>query len=143
MDMVWERFQQVPASQLTELATNAPADSSLRVKLEGESLEGKQIHKTVLLPLGNEGTAEQRIAHAGVTLEMLGDAPEVMAVKLKGPAQKAGFEQGFKIVGLDVEAPRPVKEWLYFPGFLLIAAVFFWQRRRPEDIVAPPVLRGT
>ena len=143
LDMAWERFQQVPASQLTELATNAPSDSSLRVKLEGESLEGKQIHKTVLLPLGNEGTGEQRIAHAGLTLAVIDDAPEVMAVKLKGPAQKAGFEQGFKIVGIEVEAPRPAKEWLYFPGFLLIAIVFFWQRRRPEDVVAPPVLRGT
>ncbi len=141
MDMVWERYRVEPAGQLVELATKAPPDSSLRVMLEGTSLEGKDIRKTVLLPLGNEGTGMQRISQAGVTISSFGGATEIMAVRLKGPAQKAGFEQGFKVSGVQVEADRPAKEWMFIPGFLLIAGIYLWQRRRPEDVTIPSQLQ--
>jgi hypothetical protein len=52
---------------------------------------------------------------------------------LKSPAEKAGFEQGFKITGIETLADRPAKEWLYLPAFLLVAAIFGLQRLRPED----------
>jgi len=59
-------------------------------------------------------------------------------VSLKGPAQKAGFEQGFKITGIEVPADRPAKQWIWLPAFVLLGAVFALQRVRPEEVVRAP-----
>jgi len=48
------------------MATSAPKDASLRVRIEGTTLEGKEVRKTVLLPLGNDGDGAQRMAAAGL-----------------------------------------------------------------------------
>ena len=63
---------------------------------------------------------------------------DVLAVSLKGAAQKAGFEQGFKVTGVEVLADRPAKEWLYVLAVLLLAAIIMLQRMRREEIIAPP-----
>lgn len=129
VNLGWEKYQLQPAVQLQEMARTAPPDTSLRLRIEGTTLEGKDLKKTVLLPLGNEGDASARIKKAGITVS----GSTVLAVGLKSPAEKAGFEQGFKITGIETLADRPAKEWLYLPAFLLVAAIFGLQRLRPED----------
>ena len=129
VNLGWEKYQVQPAVQLQEMARTAPPDTSLRLRIEGTTLEGKDLKKTVLLPLGNEGDASARIKKAGITVS----GTTVLAVGLKSPAEKAGFEQGFKITGIETLADRPAKEWLYLPAFLLVAAIFGLQRLRPED----------
>jgi TRAP transporter 4TM/12TM fusion protein len=133
LDMAMPRFDTVPATRLTELAAAAPANAGLRVQLEGTTLEGKDVRKTVLLPLGAEGDGAQRIARAGLSTAALPDRVQVMAVGLKSPAAKAGFEQGFDVTGIEVERPRPAREWLFVPALLLLAGIMWRQdrRRRP------------
>jgi TRAP transporter 4TM/12TM fusion protein len=138
LDMGWAPYQVEPGARLVELARSAPPDGRLRVRIEGISLEGKDIKKTVLLPLGDEGDGQQRIRRAGLMLSGTGDGAEVLAVSLKGPAQKAGFEQGFKITGIEVPANRPAKQWIWLPAFVLLGAVFALQRVRPEEVVRAP-----
>jgi TRAP transporter 4TM/12TM fusion protein len=139
VNLGWEKYRVEPATELANLAKSALPDSSLRVRIEGTSLEGKEVKKTVLLPLGNEGDGQQRIRKSGLTMAVGAGAADVMAVGLKSPAQKAGFEQGYKVTGVEVLADRPAKEWLYLPALLLIAAVMLLQRRRPEELVNAPV----
>jgi hypothetical protein len=115
---------------MTELATAAPPDSGLRVRIEGTTLEGKDVHKTVLLPLGAEGDGAQRIARAGLTTMTLADRIQVMSVGLKSPAAKAGFEQGFNVTGIEVERSRVAKEWLFVPALLLLAVIMWLQQQR-------------
>ena len=67
----------------------------------------------------------------------------MLAVSLKGAAQKAGFEQGFKVTGIEVLTDRPAKEWLYVLAFLLLAAIIMLQRMRREETVPPPALLTT
>ena len=129
VNLGWEKYQLQPAVQLQEMARTAPPDTSLRLRIEGTTLEGKDLKKTVLLPLGNDGDASARIKKAGITVS----GTTVLAVGLKSPAEKAGFEQGFRITGIETLADRPAKEWLYLPAFLLVAAIFGLQRLRPED----------
>ena len=65
------------------------------------------------------------------------DAVQVTAVSLKSPAEKAGFEQGFRITGIEVPAKRPAKEWMYIPGLMLAGLVMLLQRRRAPTPVVP------
>lgn len=55
-----------------------------------------------------------------------------MSVGLKSGADKAGFEQGFKVSGVEVLADRMNKQWFYLPALLLLAAVYVAQRMRRE-----------
>lgn len=89
--------------------------------------------KTVLLPLAGEGSASQRIARAGLTLMTTPNGVEIIAVSLKGRADKAGFEQGFKVTGIEVPADRMAKEWLYLPALFLLVVVVLIQRMRREE----------
>jgi TRAP transporter 4TM/12TM fusion protein len=138
LNQIAPKYRLEPATRLVELAGSSAADTGLRVRIEGTTLEGKLVKKTVLLPLSAQGTAAQRIKSAGLTLMSTPSGVEVMAVGLKSGADKAGFEQGFTISGVEVLADRMAKEWLYLPAMLLLAAVFFLQRLRREEVIAPP-----
>lgn len=135
LDQFSEKYRVEPGTKLMEIAANAPPGLGLRVRIEGLSLEGDDVKKTVLLPLKGEGSARERIARAGLTLMATPTEVQVMSVSLKGAADKAGFEQGFKITGVEVPAERMAKEWLYLPALLLLAIIFSLQRLRPEEQV--------
>ena len=130
LDLAFARYQLEPSQKLTELATAAPPGAGLRVVIEGTTLEGKDVHKTVLLPLGTEGSGAQRIAKAGLSTMALPTGVQIMAVALHSAADKAGFEQGFTVKGVETERARPAKEWLFAPALLLLAGVMFLQLRR-------------
>ena len=138
LNQIVPKYRLEPASRLVELAGSSAADTGLRVQIEGTTLEGKRVKKTVLLPLSAQGNAAQRIKSAGLTLMSTANGVEIMAVGLKSGADKAGFEQGFTVSGVEVLAERMAKEWLYLPAMLLLAAVFFLQRLRREEVIAPP-----
>ncbi len=133
LDLVVEKYRVEPAARLVELADKAPPGAGVRVRIAGTSLEGKDVHKTVLLPLYGEGTGTQRIKKAGLTILSTGQEVQVMAVDLRSGADKAGFEQGFKITGVELPADRMAKEWLYLPALLVLGLVFLMQRMRPES----------
>ncbi len=130
MDFVYPKYNVEPVQRLTELANAAPAGSGLRLRIEGTTVEGKDVKKTVLLPLGDEGPAAQRISRAGLTTMNLPNGIQVGAVNLHSPADRAGFEQGFTITGIEMLAPRPAKEWFFLPALAVLGAVILLQRRR-------------
>jgi hypothetical protein len=136
LDRIIDPYFVVPAAQLTQIAKDAPKDSRLRVRIEGTTLEGKDVHKTVMLPLGNEGDAGQRIAASGLRLA----GGTVTGVGLNSAADKAGFEQGFRVTGIELPADRPAKEWLYLPALLLLGLIALLQTRRPDDAPRTPVV---
>ncbi len=130
LDLAVPPYRVLPPQSLIERAASAPAGTGLRVRIEGTTLEGKEVRKTVLLPLADEGTGAQRMAGAGLRVMALPTGTQVMSVALNSPADKAGFEQGFMVTGVETRTERPAKEWLFVPALLVLAAVFLFQRRR-------------
>lgn len=130
LDLALPRYAMQPGQEIVEKAATAPVDAGLRVRIEGTTLEGKDVKKTVLLPLGAAAPGPQRLAAAGLRVMSLPSGTQVMSVALKSAADKAGFEQGFMVTGIETERPRPAKEWLFVPALLLLAAVAFAQKRR-------------
>jgi TRAP transporter 4TM/12TM fusion protein len=137
LDLMVDKYRVEPATRLVELADKAPAGAGLRVRIEGTSLEGKEVRKTVLLPLNSEGTGAQRIRKAGLTLMTTGAEVQLMSVDLRSAADRGGFEQGFKVTGVELPADRIGKEWLYLPALLLLALVYGLQRMRRESPSTP------
>ncbi len=138
MDMLYPPYEAVPASRFTELVQAAPADARLRVWVEGISLEGDDVSKGVLLPLGDPApSARERLGAMGLTVMQLGDQVQVAAVRFGSPAERLGLEQGFTVSRIELPTDRPRKEWMYLPTLLVLAVVVMLQLRRARTGAAP------
>jgi len=129
-DMVYAPYQDVPAAQLMKLVEDAPAGTNKRVWIEGTNLDGKDIRKGVMLPLGDPGPARERLAKIGLTVVPLGSEMQIAQVKFGSRAEKLGIEQGFKVASIEVPADRPDKEWMFLPALALLTLIVFVQRPR-------------
>jgi len=129
-DMVYPPFQEVPAAQMGQLIEDAPANASKRVWIAGTNLDGKDIRKGVLLPLGAPGTVRDRLGSAGVSAIAQGNELLITKVKFGSVSDKLGIEQGFRIVSAEVVSDRPDKEWMFLPAIALLLIVVALQRRR-------------
>ena len=130
MDFVYPKYDLVAPGKLMEFVGAAPPDAGVRLRIEGTTVEGRDVKKTVLLPLGAEGPAALRLSRSGLTTMSMPAGIQVAAVNLHSAADKAGFEQGFTITGIETLAPRPAKEWLFLPALAVLGVVVLLQRRR-------------
>jgi hypothetical protein len=130
MDKLYEPYTEAPASQIFKIAQELPESDRLVLVIEGTSVEGEDVRKTVAVQLGAPGDGRKRLAEAGLTISMLGPEVRVSAVKFGSRAKKSGFEQGFKVGAVKVPTERPSEHWVYIPALALIALVWFLQRAR-------------
>ncbi len=129
-DMVYPPYNEVPAAQMNRLIEEAPANAGKRLWIEGTNLNGDDVRKGVLLPLGAPAPARERLSSAGVSVVAQGDELLISGVKFGSTAEKLGIEQGFRIVSAEVPAERPAKEWLFLPALALLLLVMGLQRLR-------------
>ena len=132
-DMIYPPYDMVPAAKMNQFIEEAPANSGKRLWIEGTNLNGDDVRKGVLLPLGPQGSARERLSSSGVSVVAQGDELLISGVKFGSPAEKLGIEQGYRIVSAEVPADRPDKEWMFIPALLLLIMVIGLQRmRRPR-----------
>ncbi|MDX9884112.1 TRAP transporter permease [Thauera sp.] len=132
MDMMYPPYEEIPPTELTRLVEEAPRNGNLRVWVEGMNLEGQDISKGVLLPLGDRAAkASERLGAMGLTVMTLGDQVQVAAVRFGSQAEKLGLEQGFSISAIEIPSgERPAKEWMFVPAFILLGLVYAMQKPR-------------
>lgn len=134
LDRVEPEFIDTPPAEIFALAEAAPADSKLRVGLEGTTLVGKFVSSTYLLPLGAQGgSGFDRLAQsAGLELVERDGKVVVDMLSFGGPAEQRGIDFDWVVTGVEMPAERMPKEVFYIPAFLLLALVSFLQMRRKE-----------
>lgn len=130
MDMIYPPYNKIASTDLMQVIEKAPADESLRVWIEGEDKNGKPVKKGMLIPLTEAGSATQRLERFGLRLMPSGEQLDVLSVKFRSKADKAGFQQGQKVVAMEIENKRPVAEWVFVPTLGLLGLIVFLQRRR-------------
>ncbi|MBU2091055.1 MAG: TRAP transporter permease [Alphaproteobacteria bacterium] len=133
MDMLYPPYNEIPPTQIQEAVADRPADSSVRMIVEGETLDGTFVNKTVRLPLGPVADGEVRLEHAGLILREEGDKLFVDDVVFGGPAEKAGIDFDWEIKLVEMPAEQPDKQWMFIPALILLGGIVFLQRRRRED----------
>jgi len=136
MDMIYPPYTQVAPTELMQVIEKAPVNENLRVWIEGEDINGKLVKKGMMIPLTETGPAVQRLERFGLRLLPSGEHIDILSVKFRSKADKAGFQQGQKVIALEVENKRPSPDWIHIPTLSLLALVVFLQRRR---IVVAPV----
>lgn len=129
-DMIYPPTQTHPATAIFEQAERQPIDSSLKIWVSGESLDGREISKLVRLPLTEAGTGKERLEAAGLLLIAEEDKVEVDLVTFDSPAQKIGIDFGWEISAIEEDLKQPAKEWMMIPPLLLLGLIAWLQKRR-------------
>jgi len=133
LDALYPPWRDVPASQVMALAAAAPDQASLRLRISGLDLEGRDIDKGVLLPLGPAAdSAQLRLSHAGLGLLTLGESVQIATVRFGSSAERLGLEPGFDITAVQLPVERPAKEWLFVPTLAVLGLLIWRQRARRE-----------
>jgi TRAP transporter 4TM/12TM fusion protein len=131
-DMIYSPLQTVEATKLEAIAEQLPPDGFLRLATEGETIEGEHVTKTVMLRVGAPASGAERLAQAGIEVRIDGDKVIIDNLVFGSAAEKAGLDFDWEIKGVQMEAERPSKEWMFIPALVLLGLVGFLQRARRE-----------
>ena len=131
MDQIIPPYQQFAPHTIYQQIQ--PDDEQLRLVVEGYTLEGDLVNKTLALPLPSTGSAQQRVAASGLGLTVNASGASVDYVELGSPAAQAGLDMGWQMLSLERPAQRPPVGLWYLPALILIGLVWLSQRRRQHE----------
>ncbi len=130
MDMLHDPYQDVPPAQMAQALDGVEDGSALRLRILGENAVGDPREFTVLLPVPDGASGEERLQKLGLALYEEGDKVLVDNVTFGSLAADAGLEFDQQILNVRAPTDRWMKELMWIPGFLLFGLVVLLQRRR-------------
>jgi len=129
-DELYPPYEEIAPTRIHELANSLPPNAGLRLVAAGENLDGRFKRKTVLLPLGEAASGDERLSQAGIEVREEGGKLFIDNLVFGSPAEKAGLDFDWEIERIEMEADRPPRQIMYFPALLLLGLVWWSQRRR-------------
>ena len=130
-DKIYSPTVEAPASELIKSLEDLQTGEFIALSVEGATFSGEQISKTVLLQLDTtEASAEERLNSMGLKLIEQDQSWLVDQVTFGSAADKSGIGIDFRIKGIQREANRPPKEFIYIPAVLLLASIGWVQKQR-------------
>jgi len=135
-DMGFPPLVQEPAAKLDKTVQDMEPGAQLRIMIKGEKMDGSEFTKTVMLPVGDEGTGAERLAAIGIETREEGGKTLIDNVVFSSAAEKAGVDFDQEILNIQVPSKRLPKQLMFIPALLLYAAVAFLQRSRSRKLEA-------
>jgi len=130
-DMVYPPIEEVSPQHIEQVLADLPVGSDVRLRVEGETLDGAFQTKIVQLPFAEDAiTGAERLLSTGLELRIEGDKTIVDMVGFDSPAEKSGIDFDWGILMVERPLDRPAKEFLFIPALLLLAGIALGQRRR-------------
>ncbi|WP_048708814.1 TRAP transporter permease [Microvirga massiliensis] len=136
LDFVNPAHVELPAREFLNQVQQAPPDRRIALVVEGISIEGDDVRKTISLPLGDpKPTPQERLRAAGLTVLGAGDQLTITNVQFGSYAERLGLEAGYKINAVYQPNPdRPSAVWIYLPALALAGLIWWLQRRRMPSV---------
>jgi TRAP transporter 4TM/12TM fusion protein len=129
-DELYPPLIEVDPAQIEQAAEAVPAGGNLRISAEGMSIEGDEVSKTVMLPMGAPAPGPERLSTAGLELRQEEGRVFIDMIGFGSAAEKAGLDFDFEITGVLQQNDRPPKELMWIPALILLGGIIWWQRRR-------------
>ncbi|WP_439836017.1 TRAP transporter permease [Aeromonas caviae] len=130
MDLLHDPYRDTAPAELVQTMGQVEAESTLRLRMEGEDAVGKLRRFTVLLPVPSGVTGEDRLAKLGIQTYEQDGKILIDTVTFGSQAADLGLEMDQQILSVKAPTERWPKELMWLPGFLLFGAVVWLQRRR-------------
>ena len=134
-DFFWDRVfpptSTLPATELVTKLDSLQKGQFIDLNVEGETLEGQFVKKTVTLQSdSDDSSAIDKLKAMGLELSEQENAWKVDNVGFGSAAEKAGVDFDWLVTGIREKTSRPAKELLYIPAILLALLIAWFQRRR-------------
>jgi len=130
MDIVHDPYRDIPPAQLAQALGDVADGSQLRLRIKGEDAVGDAREFSLLLPVPEGATGEERLEKLGLLTYEEGGKVLVDSVTFGSPAAEAGLEFDQEILNVRAPTDRWTKELMWIPGFMLFGLVIWLQRRR-------------
>ena len=130
MDLLHDPYRDTAPAELVQTIGQVEAESTLRLRMEGEDAVGKLRRFTVLLPVPDGASGEDRLAKLGIQTYEQDGKILIDTVTFGSQAADLGLEMDQQILSVKAPTERWPKELMWLPGFLLFGAVVWLQRRR-------------
>ena len=138
MDRIYPPLEAVPATAIYDIAEAMPENAQIRVQIKGEDLEGREIDKVVMLPLGAKAPGKDRLMEAGLELRFEEGKAFVDNVVFGSVAERQKIDFDFEVPSVQKKADRPPRQLFYIPALLLLGVIVTLQRgRRPKQQQRP------
>jgi hypothetical protein len=141
-DMIYPPLIEFDPAQIEQAAEAVPPGGSLRISAEGISIEGAEVSKTVILPMGAPAPGAERLANAGLELRQEEGRVFIDMIGFASPAERAGLDFDFEITAVLQPNERPPKELMWIPALFLLGGIIWLQRRRTAE-TAPAAAPAT
>jgi TRAP-type uncharacterized transport system fused permease subunit len=132
MDRLYPPLESISAENIYAIAKDMNADTQIRIQIVGEDLEGRQVDKVVMLPMGAKASGEDRLLEAGLELRFEEGKAYVDNVVFGSPAERQRIDFDFEIASVQIDSDRPPRQLFYIPALALLAFIIVLQRRRRE-----------
>ena len=129
-DELYPPLTEKPATELVRVLDKVKGGEQLRLEIKGEKMNGEEFTKTVMLPVGDEATGEEKLAGIGIETRDEDGRIFVDMVTFASPAQKAKIDFDQEILSVQMPTDRPNKEWMFIPALILLSLIWFLQRGR-------------
>jgi MYXO-CTERM domain-containing protein len=143
--MVYPPLIEVDPSRIEQAAEDVPPGGSLQIRAQGISIEGDEVSKTVMLPMGPPAPGAERLRAAGLELRTEDGRVFIDMIGFASAAERAGLDFDFQITSVLGASDRPPKELMWLPALLALGLIVWLQRRRGPALPAPraaPVAAG-
>ncbi|HDX8404053.1 TRAP transporter permease [Aeromonas dhakensis] len=130
MDKLHDPYRDAAPAELAQTMGQVEAESTLRLRMEGEDAVGKLRRFTVLLPVPDGASGEDRLTKLGIQTYEQDGKILIDSVTFGSQAAELGLEMDQQILSVKAPTERWPKELMWLPGFLLFGAVIWLQRRR-------------
>ncbi|MFQ2102205.1 TRAP transporter permease [Aeromonas sanarellii] len=130
MDLLHDPYRDTSPAELVQTMGQVDAESTLRLRMEGEDAVGKLRRFTVLLPVPEGASGEDRLAKLGIQTYEQDGKILIDTVTFGSQAADLGLEMDQQILSVKAPTERWHKELMWLPGFLLFGVIVWLQRRR-------------
>ena len=133
MDRLHDPYQDIAPTALVQALGDVAADSQLRLQVLGENEVGDPRRFTLLLPVPEGASGEERLQALGLQLIEEDGRLLVDNVAFGSLAAQLGLEFDQQILAVRAPTDRWTKEWMWLPGLALLGLLVWLQwRRRPR-----------
>ncbi len=129
-DMMFPPLVLESPTKIEQLAEQVPAEGELRFTAFGMNIDGDEVTRTVVLPMGAAGAGAQRLAEAGLEIRVEGEEAYIDNLVFGSPAEQAGLDFDWEILSVETEAERWPRQLMYLPALLVLGLIALAQRGR-------------
>ena len=135
-DRVYAPLEEIKSTELEQIIERIEAGSHLRLEVAGEDFRGRPFTKSLMLRVGDEPTPKERMLAVGIDTRVEDGRVFVDNIVFGSPAEKAGMDFDQEILHVYVPADIPPKHLMFIPALVLLALVWFTQRKRRRRLEA-------